>query len=89
MKQLAGQNGLPIFVYLWVWATARVTHPEDSRMLCLPCTLTVGRGLVSRVTWYPPVQGHGIQLISLQWIDGSGVHLLYQILLFYNCDNRR
>ena len=45
MKQLAGQNGLPVFVYLWVWATARVTHPVDSRMLCLPCTLTVGRGL--------------------------------------------
>ena len=41
MKQLAGQNGLPVFVYLWVWATARVTHPVDIRMLgmgqvCLP-----------------------------------------------------
>lgn len=45
MKQLAGQNGLPVFVYLWVWATAQVTHPVDSQMLGLPCTLTVGRWL--------------------------------------------
>jgi len=45
MKQLAGQNGLPVFVYLWVWATARMTQPVDSQMLCLLCALIVGRGL--------------------------------------------
>ena len=28
---------------------------------------------MSRVTWYPPVQGHGIQLISLNAGDGFPV----------------
>ena len=30
---------------------------------------SVGGGHVSRVTWYTPVQGHGIQLTALQWND--------------------
>ena len=31
-----------------------------------PILWNVGAAIMSRVTWYPPVQGHGIQLISLQ-----------------------
>ena len=35
--------------------------------------LSVGADALSRVTWYPPVQGHGIQLISLNAVDGFPV----------------
>ena len=42
----------------------------------------VGATLVSRVTWYTPVQGHGTQLTALQWIGGSTDRLLYQTLQF-------
>lgn len=31
--------------------------------------IVVGLEVLSRVTWYTPVQGHGIQLTALQWND--------------------
>lgn len=36
-KQLADRFDLPVFVFLWVRATARSVYPVYSRMLCLPC----------------------------------------------------
>ena len=47
-----------------------------------PILWNVGAATFSRVTWYPPVQGHGIQLTSLQWNGGSDVHQAYQIPQF-------
>ena len=34
-----------------------------------PYDAAVGAAIMSRVTWYTPVQGHGIQLTALQWND--------------------
>jgi hypothetical protein len=39
---------LPAFVFWWVWAAPGSWHLPDSRMLCLPDTLSVERGARSR-----------------------------------------
>ena len=44
--------------------------------------MDVGAIIVSSVTWYTPVQGHGTQLTTLQWICELADHLLYQTLQF-------